>query len=56
MVKERGVGPHHHLEKRHVPPNVTSKKTIGFLSSADSAMAGAVHNDCSRADEVTGLD
>ena len=42
--------------KRHVPPNVTSKNTIGFLSSAASAMAGAVHNDCSRAVKGTSLD
>lgn len=42
--------------KRHVPPNVTSKKTIGFLSSAASAMARAVQSDCSETIEGIDLD
>lgn len=37
--------------KRDVPPSVTSKNTIGFLSSAASAMAGAEQDGCCRADE-----
>lgn len=35
--------------KRDVPPSVTSKNTIGFLSDA-SAIVGAVQAGCSRAD------
>lgn len=41
----RGVSAHSTWRKRHVPPNVTSKNTIGFLSSAASAMAGAVQDN-----------